>query len=784
MSSMQSHSHLPDVFKIYKKSDQTFQNPKSEKEATVARCPVKDYLTKRETKPPRCDNSFYYFHGKIIADPFRPFEHIPYHSEEQTSDTQIWIQYQKTLLEQFIGLDCDREQKFNEIQKSFRSGFSSSSMIGDYFFPVKGGALYRPAVYGDSINKESQIRVRLASFRIFASEPHLFSLQKECLHTKKKLTLFDEKDFHTEHGKAKIKSVHIHPTAKVALVYFYLSPGSKFCIRLIDTETGSILEECPEASHDFTFEAWHPIKSGYYYSKSPQSIYFKDLYYHETGTILAFDPVVVKHYSSDSFSINTYWSFGVSNLSGRSLIIREHNKHIGFPLRQFYTHPDFPERLIEIPVLINDGDAPFGIDDHYLYAVRHCDFQKRQIVKYSLNDLRAKEPQIIISALEMDDSCPAFFLNNHILTLEISRLEYVLRAYNPEGHKVSEYKPRTPSKLSVLCVDYHDFAIDFGASNFIHHSQVLRLDVKNFRVTTVFKSRKLRGSGNIILSREMALSHDGVSIPITLIHRKDVVMDGTAPTILWGYGGFGMCSLPEYDAYISYWVQRGGIYAVAHLRGDGGWDPGWAYGGARHLKPNTFYDYICCAEHLINSGKTKAERLIAMGASNGGLTVVASMQKRPDLFACVVSLIPILDMFNMCIGRDYYYSTGWLKDYGNPMIPEDFDVISRYSPLQNIEKNSTYPPCLIMTLRQDTTAHPAHSLKFVAAMQELNPESSCFLYWKDKGGHGDLFRDEAAGADYDAYTAMTVFIEAALRKKAMRPVKPPSSRRRSQSRCR
>jgi prolyl oligopeptidase PreP (S9A serine peptidase family) len=117
----------------------------------------------------------------------------------------------------------------------------------------------------------------------------------------------------------------------------------------------------------------------------------------------------------------------------------------------------------------------------------------------------------------------------------------------------------------------------------------------------------------------------------------------------------------------------------------------------------------------------------------------------------------------MCIGQDYYRCTAWGKDYGNPMVPEDLKVISGYSPLQNIDKDTIYPPCLVMTAGEDATAHPAHALKFVAAMQEVTPQSPCLLFWKDKGGHDDLFRNESGGTDYDAYGVMFSFIEAALK---------------------
>ena len=765
MSSLPRSASLPEVFKIHKKSVKKRKGRTGARKDESKSSPVGEYLTSCKAKPPRCEHSTYYFHGEVFPDPFRPLESVSQYMEDQTSEAYFWIKHQKFLLQKFIGFREDRADTLSAIKKSFRPAFSGLSTMPGYFSPVKGYMLSRPSITGPYKKRETKTRAGLSSFRIFAEKSNMFCLVKECLLTKQKTSLFHEKDFFYDQGKAIIKSVHLHPGGKIALIYYFRQPGAKFCLRLVDTETGKTLEETDTAPYDFSFEAWHPTANTYYYTKSSKSPYLKDLYAHEIGATFAKDAVVVENFSSENSSLETYWRFEEMALSGRHLVLSKYNKHMCIPLRQYLTDVRFPERLSEIPVYLSHNYGEFfGFNDQTLYVAKSLDFRKKQILKFSLKDFRAEEKQVVVSSLELADSSAPILINDHIITVEVSRLEHVMRAYNPEGHMVFEYKPNISSSLEIVSVDYEGLTIDVRINNYLHPYELIRLDVRDFRATILVKKRSLKDTRDLVVSREMALSADGTHVPMTLIHRKDTALERTAPTILWGYGGFGLCSVPAYDPFISAWVQRGGIYAIAHVRGDGGWETGWAEGGSGLLKPNTFNDYISCAEHLITSGKTSSRKLIAMGASNGGLTVVASMQKRPDLFACVISMIPVLDMLNMCIGQDYYRCTAWSKDYGNPMIPEDLEVISGYSPLQNIDKDTIYPPCLVMTLGEDMTAHPAHSLKFASTMQELSPQSPCLLFWKDKGGHSDLFKDESGGTDYDAYGVIIAFIDAALKK--------------------
>lgn len=767
MSGPHAEPFVPEVFK---RKSNTLEDQKEPDQNTSGYCPVKEYLRTYKTKPPRCDSSSYYFHGKIFPDPFRPLEAFSEFIEDQDSDLYQWIKYQKSLLQEYIGLRDDRSSILAAIKKSFRSAYSGLSGVTGDFSPVRGHALTRPSISETSRKRDTKIRVGSFIFSISPVDPDKHCLVKECLLTKKKTVLFDEKDFNSEQTLVKIKRVCIHPRGKTALIYFFaqnnvfFQPESKFCLRLVDTISGETLEETDKATYDFSFEAWHPIAGSYYYTRSNKSPYLKDLYVHERGALFENDPVVVENFSSEDSSLETYWRFEETALSGRALALNKYSRQMSIPIRQYLTDIHSAQRLINIPAYLthNYGEF-FGLDDAYLYVQKSIDFRKKQILKFSLNNYTPGDKQIVIPSIEIADSSNPIFIHNLIVVIEASRLEHVLRAYDPEGRQVFEYKPNIPSSLEIVSVNYEELSLDIRINNYLHPHELVRVNVKDFRPSTLLKGKSPKGAQNIVLSREMALSSDGTSVPITLIHHKNTAMDGTAPTILWGYGGFGLCGIPEYDPFVSCWVQRGGIYAIAHVRGDGGWEPGWAEAGSGRMKPNTFNDFISCAEHLINSGKTSPRKLVAMGGSNGGLTVVASMQKRPDLFACVVSLIPVLDMMNVCIGLDYYVSTMWSKDFGSPMVPEDLEVISGYSPLQNVDKNTKYPPCLVMTAGEDTTAHPAHSLKFIATMQDLSPQSPCLLFWKDKGGHSDLFRDEAGDTDYDAYAVMMKFIEAALK---------------------
>jgi prolyl oligopeptidase len=208
---------------------------------------------------------------------------------------------------------------------------------------------------------------------------------------------------------------------------------------------------------------------------------------------------------------------------------------------------------------------------------------------------------------------------------------------------------------------------------------------------------------------------DGTRIPITLVHKFGLQLDGMSPVLLYGYGGFNVSLTPHFDASRLLWLDAGGVYAVANLRGGGEYGEAWHEAGKRHQKQTVFNDFIAAAQWLIAEGITTSSRLVISAESNGGLLVAACMLQRPDLFAAVVSSIPVTDMLRyprFTIGRY------WVPEYGDAEADaDDFRTLHAYSPVHNVRPDSAYPPILVTTGASDDRVMPAHAMKFVAALQ-------------------------------------------------------------------
>ena len=200
-----------------------------------------------------------------------------------------------------------------------------------------------------------------------------------------------------------------------------------------------------------------------------------------------------------------------------------------------------------------------------------------------------------------------------------------------------------------------------------------------------------------------------------VVHRRDIELDGSHPTLLYGYGGFDVSLTPSFSVGRLVWLEMGGVYAVANLRGGGELGEQWHLAGARAKKQNVFDDFIAAAERLHGWGYTSAEKLVIEGASNGGLLVGAVITQRPELFGAALADVGVLDMLRYHLPS--LNARQWSDDYGVSENEEDFRAQIAYSPLHNVKPETCYPPTLVTTADHDDRVVPWHSYKFAAALQ-------------------------------------------------------------------
>ncbi|MCG9879838.1 MAG: prolyl oligopeptidase family serine peptidase, partial [Bacteroidia bacterium] len=230
-------------------------------------------------------------------------------------------------------------------------------------------------------------------------------------------------------------------------------------------------------------------------------------------------------------------------------------------------------------------------------------------------------------------------------------------------------------------------------------------------------------------------SKDGTKVPMFIMHKKGIKLDGSNPTLLYAYGGFNISLTPSFSISRLAFLEQGGVYAIANLRGGGEYGEEWHKAGMLEKKQNVFDDFIAAAEFLIQEKYTSSEHLAINGGSNGGLLVGACMTQRPELYSVAIPAVGVLDMLRY---HKFTIGWGWAVEYGSSDKKEQFDYLIKYSPLHNVKENQKYPATLIMTADHDDRVVPAHSFKFAATLQATKhaKESPILIRIDTKAGHG------------------------------------------------
>ena len=275
-----------------------------------------------------------------------------------------------------------------------------------------------------------------------------------------------------------------------------------------------------------------------------------------------------------------------------------------------------------------------------------------------------------------------------------------------------------------------------------------------------------------VATQHEAVSKDGTHVPYFEIAPKDLPADGRTPTLLTGYGGFEVPSLPEYDAVTgSGWIARGGVYVVANIRGGGEFGPRWHEAALKANRPRAYEDFIAVGEDLVKRGVTSPSHLGCLGGSNGGLLVGNMLTMRPDLWGAIVCQSPLLDMHRY---HKLLAGASWMSEYGDPDDPKQWAFIRTWSPYENVKKDAKYPPVLFTSSLRDDRVHPGHARKMVAKMEAQGHD---VLYYENiEGGHGGAANNKESA--YQSALAFT-FLWKKLGAVATRPTAatPPAGAR-------
>jgi prolyl oligopeptidase len=395
-------------------------------------------------------------------------------------------------------------------------------------------------------------------------------------------------------------------------------------------------------------------------------------------------------------------------------------------------HPDAP--VIQIAAVADALYSPIDNDGTTLWMRTTLNAPNGKVVAVDLNHPEREHWKTVIpeSKNNLDD---VSMVNDTLIASYLVDAQSVVELHSRDGKLIEKLTLPAIGSVSGFGGKRTDTETFFLFTNFTTPASIYRLDMKT-RKTELYKQPKLQFEpGQYETKQVFYTSKDGTKVPMFVSYKKGLKLDGTTPTLLYGYGGFNVSLTPQFSASNLLWMEMGGVYAQPSLRGGGEYGEAWHEAGTKLKKQNVFDDFIAAAEWLIANKYTSTPKLAIAGESNGGLLVGAVEIQRPDLFGAALPGVGVMDMLRF---DKFTIGFAWKTDYGAPLEDAaEFAAIYKYSPLQNVKAGVAYPPTLIMTADHDDRVFPAHSFKFAATMQtaQAGPKP-VLIRVETRAGHG------------------------------------------------
>jgi prolyl oligopeptidase len=487
----------------------------------------------------------------------------------------------------------------------------------------------------------------------------------------------------------------------------------------------------------FSGASWTKDNRGFFYSRYDEPNektkledvnYYQKLYYHRLGTEQAED-ILIYHRSD-----RKEWGFsGSVTEDGKYLII---SVWLGTERKNLLFYQDLENPNSQVIELISEFEASYSVIDNdgdVFWVKTNLDAPCGRVIAIALNNPDKEHWQEIIP--EASETLGGVgLLNNQFVTNYLKDARSQVKIFNLDGSFVREIDLPGIGSVGGFTGKRYDTETFCTFTSFTTPTTIYRYDMITGK-RELFRQPQVDFDPQDYQTQQIFYtSKDGTKIPLFIIHKKGIQLDGNNPTNLYGYGGFNISLTPIFSVSSLVWLEMGGICAVANLRGGGEYGEAWHQAGMKANKQNVFDDFIAAAEWLIENKYTSSTKLSIAGGSNGGLLVGACMTQRPDLFACALPAVGVLDMLRF---HKFTIGWAWCPEYGNPDNPEDFKILYAYSPLHNLKPGTSYPATMITTADHDDRVVPAHSFKFAAALQAAHAgENPVLIRIETKAGHG------------------------------------------------
>ena len=487
----------------------------------------------------------------------------------------------------------------------------------------------------------------------------------------------------------------------------------------------------------FSGASWTKDNQGFFYSRYDEPNeqtkledvnYYQKLYYHRLGTSQAED-VLIYHRPDQK-----EWGFsgGVTE-DGKYLII---SVWLGTDSKNLLFYQDLSQSDSEVVELISEFEASYGVIDNEadtFWIQTDLNAPRGRVVAVDLNNPdRANWQELIPEAPETLESVG--ILNNQFVADYLQDARSQIKIFGLDGSLIREVELPGIGSAGGFGGKRHDTETFYTFTSFTTPATIYRYDMTT-GTSELFRRPEVDFDPDAYETHQVFYpSRDGTKIPMFITYKKGIDLNGNNPTYLYAYGGFNISLTPSFSVSNLVWLEQGGIYAVANLRGGGEYGEAWHQAGMKDRKQNVFDDFIAAGEWLIEQKYTSNKKLAIAGGSNGGLLVGACITQRPDLFAAAIPAVGVLDMLRF---HKFTIGWAWCSEYGSPDNEADFKTLYAYSPLHNLKENTAYPATMITTADHDDRVVPAHSFKFAAALQSAHQgENPVLIRIETKAGHG------------------------------------------------
>lgn len=636
------------------------------------------------------------YHGVRIADPYRWLE------DEGSEATQAWIGAQNDITMSYLDAIPARDRLVERMTELFnyeRFGLPFEEG-GKYFYTRNDGLQNQSVLYvADSLDSEARVLI----------DPNTF----------------------TEDGTQALAGYAVSPDGRY-IAYGVSDGGSDWKVwRVMEVDTGEHLDE--EIRHTkFSSVSWERDSSGFYYSRYPlgESGEADDqkaliVYHHELGTEQAADTLV--HEAPDE----THNAYAAVSEDGKFLIIYHYRGYVANAV--YYRR--LGDASGEVTPVFTGWDAQYSflgnVGETMFFSTTRDAPNSRVIAIGAMHPDAVRE--VIPESEQPLESVS--MVGRHLVAQYLEDAKSQVKVFDLTGRHVRDVDLPGIGSANGFGGDADSSETFYSFGGFTEPGAIYRYDVATGE-SELFRRSDVRFDPDAFETEQVFYeSRDGTRVPMFLVYKKGLERNGSNPTVLYGYGGFNISLTPRFSVSRLPWLEMGGVFAVANLRGGGEYGEAWHLAGTKLDKQNVFDDFIAAAEYLIEEGYTSTQKLAIEGGSNGGLLVGACMTQRPDLFGACIPHVGVMDML-----RYHLQSANarqWSDDFGISEVEEEFRALWAYSPYHNLRDGVCYPPTLVTTAEGDDRVSPWHSYKFAAMLQHAQGcDNPVLIRVETRAGHG------------------------------------------------